>query len=123
MSSLLARRAVALAALAAPFVLSAPAWADAPAEKLVTAVGGEALQLSKSDAGADAWRSLLERYADMDRISKFVLGRYGRAFTADQQQRFRRAFASYLAARVKTAVAGVEQFSAPRPTSGPAIPW
>jgi len=103
------RRIVALAACA---ILLAPGVAaeDPGSERFVAQVGAETLRLSKADAATTAYRALLERSADMDRISAMVLGRQGRTFTPDQKARFRAAFANLLAAKVREAVKGVQSF-------------
>ncbi len=105
------RRSVALAGCAAPFFVSSIAYANAGAERFVAQIGAETLRLSQTSAAAGAYRALLERTADLDRIANVVLGRSGRTFTPDQKARFRIAFANLLSTRVRNAVSGVKSFT------------
>lgn len=95
---------LALAAPAAPVLLSTPVLAqaaarDASAEAFVQTQASEALRILGSGqplaAKRQAFRALVDQVADVPRITNFVLGKYARGVTPDQRAEFAPLFRSY----------------------------
>lgn len=106
MSKTLSRRWFGLAvALAAAFTFVTPARADKAAEAYVASSAPAALA-ALSEPGLTAqerqakFGQLMENFADLNRISEFVLGRYARNLRTDRalQQEWRATFRDYAVA-------------------------
>lgn len=85
---------------AAAFALALPALADAKTEAYVQKSASEVLnslnnpKLTQSERTA-AFSSYMDKFADLDRVSSFVIGKYARTFTADEKARYKKAFREY----------------------------
>jgi phospholipid transport system substrate-binding protein len=111
--SSLNRRGVIIAAssLVAPVTAWAAAVRNAEAELFVQTEGQRALSIvtdrSLSAAAREsAFRQMIDRLADFQRISGFVLGKYGRVITPAQRQRFNAVFKGYAQRLFQTSLAG-----------------
>jgi phospholipid transport system substrate-binding protein len=107
------RRGVIIAAcsLVAPVTARAAAARNAEAELFVQTEGQRALSIvtdrSLSAAAREsAFRQMIDRLADFQRISGFVLGKYGRVITPVQRQRFNAVFKGYAQRLFQTSLAG-----------------
>lgn len=105
----------ALAALAAGSLLSptaaqarvrdpeAEAFVQREGQKALTVVTNRSLTPAARDA---AFRQMIDQLADFQRISGFVLGKYGRVITPAQRQRFNLAFKDYARRLFQTSLEG-----------------
>lgn len=115
MTSFTLHRRGAVVALAAGLFAPATAMARVPrsleAEQFVLSEGQKVLSIvtSKSLAPAArdaAFRQMIDALADFQRISGFVLGKYGRVATPAQRQRFNAVFKDYAQRLFQTHLAG-----------------
>jgi phospholipid transport system substrate-binding protein len=92
-----AKSLFAAAALAA---LSLPALADAKTEAFVQQNANEVLdalnnpELDRQER-TDLFSEYMEEFADLNAVSRFVIGKYASRFTQEELQRFQRAFRTY----------------------------
>ncbi|MGE0045629.1 MAG: phospholipid-binding protein MlaC [Hyphomonadaceae bacterium] len=100
------RRLLVGAIAALPF--AGEAHADGPSETFIRSVADQAFALSRANAEAAQFSALLVRVADVQRISRTVLGRHTRSFTPEQQQRFRDAFTRHLGSVLRGSLRGME---------------
>lgn len=88
-----------LTALIASFaVLSAPARADQEAEAFVASILEDAephLNAATDQARLDGIEQLVDKYVDMRRVSRFVLGQYARKLTDKQKDQYEELFDDY----------------------------
>jgi phospholipid transport system substrate-binding protein len=114
-ASILDRRgvilAVAAAGLFAPVAARASGVRNAEAELFVQTEGQKALSIvtdrTLNAAARDAaFRLMIDRLADFQRISGFVLGKYSRAITPAQRQRFNAVFKGYAQRLFQSSLAG-----------------
>lgn len=103
--------AVAASGLFAPVAARAGGARNAEAELFVQTEGQKALSIvtdrSLSAAARQAaFRQMIDRLADFQRISGFVLGKYGRVITPAQRQRFNAVFKGYAQRLFQTSLAG-----------------
>ena len=91
--------ALALAVIAGVSAASRPVAAETPAE-FIGIIGADVLQEMRSTAPLDQkegyFRQMLRRDADLDQISRFVLGPYWRIASPEQRQEFQRLFEDYI---------------------------
>lgn len=103
--------ALAVSGLFAPAATLAAAARNAEAEQFVQTEGQKALTIV-TDRGLStaareaAFRQMIDRLADFQRISGFVLGKYGRVITPTQRQRFNVVFKGYAQRLFQTSLAG-----------------
>ena len=88
---------VSMAALA---VVSAPAFADTQTEDFVRTNANDVLDSLNSpslnrDERTAMFSSYMEKFADLDAVSNFVIGKYASRFTEDELARYRQAFKTY----------------------------
>jgi phospholipid transport system substrate-binding protein len=92
--------ALALAVIAGVWVASKPAAADETPAEFISTIGTDVLQEMRSSASLDQkeayFRQMLRQDADLDGISRFVLGPYWRIASAEQRAEFQRLFEDYL---------------------------
>lgn len=87
--------------MAATLSVSAlPAFADAKTEAYVEKNANEVLAtLNSPDLSAaertQKFSGYMDQFADLDRISNFVIGKYSRRFSEDELTRYRKAFREY----------------------------
>jgi phospholipid transport system substrate-binding protein len=78
---------------------SRPVAAETPGE-FISVLGADVLQEMRASTSLDQkeayFRQMLQQDADLDGISRFVLGPYWRIASPDQQQEFRNLFEDYL---------------------------
>jgi phospholipid transport system substrate-binding protein len=90
---------LALAVIAGVSAAPRPVAAETPAE-FISIIGADVLQEMSSTAPLDQkeayFRQMLRQDADLDGISRFILGPYWRIASAEQQQEFRQLFEDYL---------------------------
>ncbi|MGE3143794.1 MAG: phospholipid-binding protein MlaC [Hyphomonadaceae bacterium] len=98
------RRDLILAGAGLAAMFASPAHATAASEQFVRAIADNAFQLSTAGAEAEAFAALLARSADMPRVARVTLGRYGRTFSPDQRTRFEAALTLHLARVVRGAL-------------------
>ncbi len=95
---ILSKRLSVLAVAAA--LLATPAFADAKTEAYVQKNASEVLsslnnpKLTQAERTA-AFSGYMQKFADLDRVSNFVIGKYARTFTDDEKTRYRKAFREY----------------------------
>ena len=91
--------ALALTLIAGVSVAARPVAAETPAE-FIRVLGADVLQEMRADAPLaqkeDYFRQMLRQDADLDGISRFILGPYWRTASPEQQQEFRKLFEDYL---------------------------
>ncbi|WP_233355913.1 MlaC/ttg2D family ABC transporter substrate-binding protein [Henriciella aquimarina] len=92
-------RSVILSA-AALLAATAPAMADAKTEQFVKQNANEVLNsLNNPSLSADERTALfsdyMEEFADLNAVSKFVIGKYARRFTDEEMKRYQHAFRTY----------------------------
>ncbi|MAN72483.1 MAG: toluene tolerance protein [Henriciella sp.] len=93
----IARHLIAAAALAAA---ASPAFADASTEAFVEDNANEVLEsLNDPSLSRDERTALFSRYmdefADIEAVSRFVIGKYANRFTPEEFERFQAAFKKY----------------------------
>lgn len=93
----IARHLIAAAALAAA---ASPAFADASTEAFVEENANEVLEaLNEPSLSRDERTALFSRYmdefADIEAVSRFVIGKYANRFTPEEFERFQAAFKKY----------------------------
>ena len=103
--------AFAVSSLFAPVSARARAVRNPEAEQFVQTEGQKALSIvsvrSLSTAAREsAFRQMIDRLADFQRISSFVLGKYARIITPAQRQRFNAVFKGYAQRLFQTSLAG-----------------
>jgi phospholipid transport system substrate-binding protein len=86
--------------IASAVALALPAFADAKTEAYVQKNASEVLsslnnpKLSQAERTA-AFSSYMDKFADLDRVSSFVIGKYARAFTAEEKAKYKKSFRAY----------------------------
>ena len=91
--------ALALTLIAGVSVAARPVAAETPAE-FIRVLGADVLQEMRADVPLaqkeDYFGQMLRQDADLDGISRFILGPYWRIASPEQQQEFRKLFEDYL---------------------------
>ena len=91
--------ALAIAVIAGVSATSSPVDAETPAE-FISVLGGDVLTEMRADVPLaqkeDYFRQMLRQDADLDGISRFVLGPYSRIASVGQRQEFGKLFEDYL---------------------------
>jgi phospholipid transport system substrate-binding protein len=92
--------ALALAVIAGVSAAPRPAAAGQTPAEFISVIGSDLLQEMRADAPLaqkeDYFRQMLRQDADLDGISRFILGPYWRTASPEQQQEFRKLFEDYL---------------------------
>lgn len=98
MMKTLTRRTFAALALAGAISLAPPAFADEAAESFVQGILDEAgpkLQSADKDVMLAGVEELVDKYVDMRRVGRFVLGKYARLMTEEQAAEYYPLFQDY----------------------------
>lgn len=93
MMLVLAASSPAVAAPAAESASAAEHFVQASAQRVLTVLAGDSRQGAAKKA---AFRAAIDQLADVPRITRFVLGKYGRTSTPDQRARFAATFRDYV---------------------------
>jgi phospholipid transport system substrate-binding protein len=92
--------ALAFAIIAGVSAASRPAPAGQSPAEFISVIGADVLQEMRADVPLaqkeDYFRQMLRQDADLDGISRFVLGPYWRIANAEQRQEFEKLFEDYL---------------------------
>jgi phospholipid transport system substrate-binding protein len=92
--------ALALAVIAGVSAASGPVAAGQSPAEFIGVIGADVLQEMRADVPLgqkeDYFRQMLHQDADLDGISRFVLGPYWRIASAEQRQEFEKLFEDYL---------------------------
>lgn len=92
--------ALALAVIAGVSAAPRPAAAGQTPAEFIAIIGTDVLQEMRADVPLaqkeDYFRQMLRQDADLDGISRFILGPFWRTASPEQQQEFRRLFEDYL---------------------------
>ena len=81
----------------------AEAFVQTEGQKVLSVVANRALSPAAREA---SFRQMVDQLADFQRISGFVLGKYGRVITPAQRQRFNAVFKGYAQRLFQTSLAG-----------------
>jgi phospholipid transport system substrate-binding protein len=91
--------ALALAVIAGVSAVPRPVAAETPAE-FISVLGADVLQEMRASTSLDQkeayFRQMLHQDADLDGISRFVLGPYWRIASVEQRQEFEKLFEDYI---------------------------
>jgi phospholipid transport system substrate-binding protein len=92
--------ALALAVIAVVSVAPGPVVAGQTPAEFISVIGADVLQEMRADVPLaqkeEYFRQMLRQDADLDGISRFVLGPYWRVASAEQRQEFQRLFEDYI---------------------------